>query len=177
MGDVHPGGNPHFLYDPDYALRVAKGIADRLGDLDGSHAARYQDSYRRFEARLRQKIAQWRQLMTPFRGNRFVAFHESTIYLAHFLGMEEAGFIEPQPGISPNPRHLARIILSMRHAGVHLVLGEPWYDAETSRVVAQRADATLVRLPGDVGANGVDSYIGLVDQIVRSIAQALQSHA
>ena len=27
-GDVHPGGNPHFLYDPRAALAVAKGIAD-----------------------------------------------------------------------------------------------------------------------------------------------------
>lgn len=177
MGDVHPGGNPHFLYNPEYALRVAHGIADRLGQLDPAHAANYQANYHAFEGRLRQKMTQWRALAAPYHGQKFVAFHESTVYLARFLGLQEAGFIEPQPGISPNPRHLAQIILSMRHEGVHLVLAEPWYDAETSRVVAQRADASLVRLPGDVGANGVHSYIELVDHIVRSITQALASHA
>jgi len=176
MGDVHPGGNPHFLYDPEYALRVAKGIADRLGQLDSAHAANYQANYHAFETRLHAKMSEWQHLAAPYHGQKFVAFHESTIYLAHFLGLHEAGFIEPQPGISPNPRHLAQIILSMRHNGVHLVLGEPWYDAETSRVVAQRADASLVRLPGDVGANGVHTYIDLIDHIVHSVTQALASH-
>lgn len=176
MGDVHPGGNPHFLYDPAYALRVAQGIADRLSSLDSAHAANYQANYHAFEGRLQAKMTEWQHLAAPYHGQKFVAFHESTIYLAQFLGLREAGFIEPQPGISPNPRHLAQIILSMRHDGVHLVLGEPWYDAETSRVVAERANASLVRLPGDVGANGVHSYIELLDHIVRSITQALASH-
>jgi len=176
MGDVHPGGNPHFLYDPEYASRVAHGIADRLSRIDGAHAAAYQANYQSFARRLQQKVTEWRALMSRFHGQKFVAFHASTIYLAHFLGLEEAGFVEPQPGISPNPRHLAQIILSMRRSGVHLVLGEPWYAAETIRVVAQRADASLVRLPGDVGANGVHSYIDLIDHIVRSVAQALAQH-
>ncbi len=32
-GDVHPGGNPHFLTDPVCGVQVAKALAQRLGDL------------------------------------------------------------------------------------------------------------------------------------------------
>src|SRR5512138_162119 len=35
-GDIHPAGNPHFLTDPRRAVQVAKGIADRLAQLDAA---------------------------------------------------------------------------------------------------------------------------------------------
>src|ERR1700731_3838851 len=34
MGDVHPLGNPHYWLDPDNGRRVARGIAQKLGELD-----------------------------------------------------------------------------------------------------------------------------------------------
>jgi zinc/manganese transport system substrate-binding protein len=38
-GDIHPGGNPHYLYDPRSAALVATGIAARLSELDPGHGA------------------------------------------------------------------------------------------------------------------------------------------
>src|SRR5882672_6681374 len=34
MGDVHPLGNPHYWLDPGNGRRIAKGIADKLGEMD-----------------------------------------------------------------------------------------------------------------------------------------------
>src|SRR5215471_3352207 len=33
MGDVHPLGNPHYWTDPENGKRIAKAIADKLGQL------------------------------------------------------------------------------------------------------------------------------------------------
>src|SRR2546423_14590084 len=33
MGDVHPLGNPHYWLDPDNGRRVAKGISEKLAEL------------------------------------------------------------------------------------------------------------------------------------------------
>src|SRR5579864_6063450 len=44
MGDVHPLGNPHYWLDPENGRRIAKGIAGKLGDLDPSNTAYYQES-------------------------------------------------------------------------------------------------------------------------------------
>src|SRR5262252_2168164 len=34
MGDVHPLGNPHYWLDPDNGRRLARGFAQKLGELD-----------------------------------------------------------------------------------------------------------------------------------------------
>ena len=56
MGDVHPGGNPHYLLDPLNGLRVAALLRDRLTSLRpeaGQHfAARYADFRQRLGAAL-----------------------------------------------------------------------------------------------------------------------------
>src|SRR5512140_1444881 len=40
-GDLHPGGNPHFLADPRRGLQVAQAIARKLAELDPAGAAAY----------------------------------------------------------------------------------------------------------------------------------------
>lgn len=173
MGDVHGGGNPHFLYDPRHGVRVAQAIAERLAQIDADHAPAYRQASARFAAAMNQRIQQWEQSMAPHRGQPFVGYHRSTVYLASWLGLEEAGFIEPVPGISPNPRHLARLILAMRQNGVRVVISEPWYNAQNARVVAERSGARFVRLPGGVGVSGVDSYAALIDRMVQDLRQGL----
>jgi hypothetical protein len=42
QGDVHPGGNPHFLYDPRAGAAIARALATRLASIDPTHAAGYQ---------------------------------------------------------------------------------------------------------------------------------------
>src|SRR5947199_3435167 len=34
MGDVHPLGNPHYWLDPDNGRRIARGIANKLAEMD-----------------------------------------------------------------------------------------------------------------------------------------------
>ena len=56
MGDIHPGGNPHYLLDPLNGLRVAALLRDRFAALRpeaGQHfAARYADFRQRLGAAL-----------------------------------------------------------------------------------------------------------------------------
>ena len=172
QGDVHPNGNPHYLYDPRRAARVARGIAKRLAELDPEHAESYRNRARAFNRRLAKKVAQWETLMARHRGKSLVGYHKSLAYLCNWLGLEQAGFVEPQPGISPSPKHLARLIRMMRQRAVGVVVSEPWYSKETSRVVAKKAKAQLVRLPGDVGARGTKSYAELMDRIISQLRRA-----
>jgi ABC-type Zn uptake system ZnuABC Zn-binding protein ZnuA len=52
MGDVHARGNPHYLTDPLNGLKVARLIADRLGDLRPSARAEIDARYGAFRDRL-----------------------------------------------------------------------------------------------------------------------------
>ena len=52
MGDVHPGGNPHYLLDPMCGLQVARLIRDKLIELHPDQKADFDKNYDAF----RQKI-------------------------------------------------------------------------------------------------------------------------
>lgn len=176
LGDVHPGGNPHVWFDPRRARKIAKGIAERLATLDPERAAAYRANARAFDERLAQAIATWEEKMRPHRGKAFVSYHKSLNYLADWLGLREFGTIEPLPGISPSPAHLASLIQSMREATpTPIVVTERWYNQRTARTVAEKAGARLVVLPGDVGStkeNG--AYIPFMEDLLRRIAAAYE---
>ena len=174
QGDVHPNGNPHFLMDPRYGMRVAKALSERFALLDPAHAADYAAGWQRFAVGMRARVLAWEAAMSPFKGAAVVGFHQSIGYLTAWLGLKRAGFVEPLPGISPGPKHLAELIVLMRQRSARVIICEPWYDAETAQVVAEKAGATVVRLPGDVGSDGIPTYAAYFDHIVTSLIGALK---
>jgi len=52
QGDVHPSGNPHYWTDPWNGRLVARGIAERLVQLDPDGADHYRERRAEFERRL-----------------------------------------------------------------------------------------------------------------------------
>ncbi len=48
MGDLHPGGNPHFLNDPYRVAQIARGLGTTLATLDPKHAADFEANTARF---------------------------------------------------------------------------------------------------------------------------------
>ncbi len=52
MGDVHPAGNPHYMLDPLNALKVARLIRDRLGELRPEDRPSFNEGYSSFRRKL-----------------------------------------------------------------------------------------------------------------------------
>src|SRR5262250_4020506 len=48
-GDVHPLGNPHYWLDPDNGRRIARGIANKLADMDPADSAYFQQRFQDFD--------------------------------------------------------------------------------------------------------------------------------
>src|SRR6184192_3242160 len=66
MGDVHPLGNPHYWLDPDNGRRVARGIAQKLGELDPADSSYFQERFQDFDKRLTAAEQKWDADMKPF---------------------------------------------------------------------------------------------------------------
>lgn len=60
MGDVHPLGNPHYLFSPGNVLRVTEGIAEGLSSVDPDNAVFYKANLVAFKEKFRRKEAGWR---------------------------------------------------------------------------------------------------------------------
>ncbi len=113
-GDVHALGNPHFAADPIIAKAIAQHIAQSFSALDPANAAFYEANYKRFEATINSKLQEWGAAMSPFKGQRVVAYHDSWPYFAHRFGVNIDIFLEPKPGIPPSPSHLTEVIAQMK---------------------------------------------------------------
>jgi zinc/manganese transport system substrate-binding protein len=173
MGDIHPGGNPHFLSDPRAAAAVAKGIAGRLGELDPAHQAAYQSNLTTFVGKLATARADWEKRLAAVRGTPIIEYHRTWVYLARWLGLVEAGYLEPKPGIPPNPSHVAQLLVLARQRGVRALVQEEYYPDATSNLVAHQLPAALVRVPGGPDFQGGQSYIAYLDRVVTLLQQGL----
>jgi ABC-type Zn uptake system ZnuABC Zn-binding protein ZnuA len=52
MGDLHPGGNPHYLLDPLRGVAVARAIATKLGDVRPARRAAFDAAFEAFRKKV-----------------------------------------------------------------------------------------------------------------------------
>jgi zinc/manganese transport system substrate-binding protein len=174
MGDVHPQGNPHYWLPPANAKLVARAIAARLTQLDPDGKEAYAGNLASFEGRVGLKEREWVPLLVQLRGTKVATYHKSWSYVSKWLGLVEVGYVEPKPGIPPDPSHLAQLIATLQREGAKLLLVEDFYNLQISRLVAQKAGARLLELPTDVGAvPEVTDWFQLADLVVRRLAGGL----
>ena len=171
MGDIHPGGNPHFTLDPRNGARVALGLAARFSALAPEGRAQFQKNADAFVQSLTGRQRQWEALLGGARGRPVVTYHKSFIYLTSWLEMTEVGTIEPKPGIPPNAAHVAELIGEMRARGVSMILQERWYPSSVAERIASQTGAKLVLIAGMTADGG--HYADHLDEVVRAIASAL----
>ena len=175
VGDLHPGGNPHFLTDPTRALLVAKAIAAKLTELDPAGAAVYAARTADFSRRLEADLARWRAELKPFAGEKLLDHHRTLTYFFDWTGLVSAGELEPRPGTPPTPAHLAAMVTLARREGVKAILCENYYDTRSDELVARLSGAKQVTLPGDVGGDpAARSYLAYMDLVVQRVVGALK---
>ena len=175
MGDLHPGGNPHFLTDPRRAGQVAAAIAAKLGDLDRGNAAFYAQRNQDFQKKLQADDSRWQAKLAPVKGRKVFTRHRTLTYFFDWSRVVSAGELEPRPGVPPPPAHLADLVVVAQREGVKEILVEDYYDTKSAEVVARHSAAKIVQIPGDVGGEpGIDSYEKYVDVLLGRIVGSLQ---
>lgn len=173
QGDIHPGGNPHFLFDPRRGAKVAIAIGDRMAQLDAAHA----DGYRARAAALASRLDAFAAAETarfsalPKEKRVVVAYHRSLAYLFDWLGLSQASTIEPRPGIPPDPGHVARVLGLMKSQGVRAIVQEEFYPTNTSKTLADLTRARLVVIPGGTRVADNERY----EAHLRAITEALHA--
>ncbi len=174
MGDIHTGGNPHYLFDPRQAASCAKAIAAKLGAVDRANAATYDANLRRFLERLDRARAGWERRMAPYRGHPVITFHRSWNYLLDWLGLRSVAELEPKPGIPPTPSHVAAVLSTGRANKVRCVLQESFYPDRTGRLVAKKLDGQLVSLPAGADVASGETYLEHMDHVIDALVGAMR---
>ncbi len=173
MGDIHPQGNPHYWLPPANAKILAREIAGRLGELDPAGKPDYQKRLADFDARVDAKEKEWAPIAAKLRGQKIATYHKSWTYVSGWLGLTEIGYVEPKPGIPPDPSHLVHLIGTMRAEGAKMLFMESFYNKSIAQLVAEKAGAKLLVLPTDVEATPeIKDWFSLVDAVLKQLAAA-----
>ena len=117
----------------------------------------------------------WLRRALPLYGTPIVTYHKNWVYFVTLFGLEEAGTIEPKPGIPPSPRHVNEIVDLMRVRNIRIILAANYFDEQKIRTVAGRVGAEPVIVPLYVGgAPGVEDYFELVDNWIGQLLMAAE---
>jgi zinc/manganese transport system substrate-binding protein len=174
MGDIHPQGNPHYWLPPANAKIIAREIAERLQQLDPDGRAEYEKNLAAFNKRVDAKTREWAPMIVKLKGVKVATYHKSWSYVSQWLGLQEVGYVEPKPGIPPDPQHLARLIAVMKQEGAKLLLMENFYNKSVATLVAEKAGAKLLTLPTDVGATPeIKDWFSLVETVLMALSSSV----
>jgi len=164
LGDIHPSGNPHVHLDPRNIATVAQMLGERLIRLDPANADIYRTRAASFQERWRAAVQRWEQRAARLRGVPIVVYHRDMSYLINWLGLREAGSLEPKPGIPPTPSHLAEIVERMRREPAKAIVYSAYNDPRAAEFLSERARIPAVMLPFTVGGSDrARSLFGLFD--------------
>jgi zinc/manganese transport system substrate-binding protein len=167
LGDIHPAGNPHIHADPRNIARVAEVLAQRLAQLDPADADAFKSRAESFKARWQSAIQRWESDGARLKGVPAVVYHRDFSYFIRWMGMREAGSLEPKPGIPPTPAHLADLAERMKRAPAKVIVYAPYNDPRAAQFLSERSGIPAVMLPFTVGgAEGAKDLFGLFDDTI-----------
>jgi zinc/manganese transport system substrate-binding protein len=174
LGDVHAAGNPHVHLDPRNIARIAAALAERMAEIDGGEAAQYRERAKSFLDRWQQATAKWEKEGAPLKGLSVVVYHRDLTYLINWLGMREAGALEPKPGVPPSTGHLSELVAALAKQPARAVVRSAYTDPRPAEWLAERARIATVTLPFTVGGTEkAKDLFGLFDDtLARLLAVA-----
>lgn len=173
LGDVHSGGNPHLHLDPHNIARVAESLAARLAQIDPLNAPEYARRGGEFRERWRAAIAQWERDAAPLKGVAVIVYHRDLSYLIRWLGLREAGALEPKPGLPPTPAHLAQLLERQRAVPAKAIIYSAYASPKAAEFLSARASIPATMLPYTVGGSAkAKDLFGLFDDTIERLLAA-----
>src|SRR5215471_1031690 len=177
-GDIHPAGNPHIQSDPRNIAAVSAALARRMGEIDPADNAVFAQRSQSFTGRWSAAMQRWAQQASALRGAPIAAYHKSWAYLEDWLGLREAGTIEPKPGIPPGSQYLAQLEAELPARGVRGIIYAAYEDPRASEFVAGRIHVPAIMLPYTVGGTErARDLFGLFDDTVERLNRGLAGGA
>lgn len=174
-GDIHPYGNPHIQTDPHNIAAVAKALADRLEQLDPEGKDYYAKRYADFNQRWTAAMARWEKEAAPLKGVRVVPHHKAWIYMIHWLGMVEAGNLEPKPGVPPSAGDLTKLMAAMKHQPADVIIRAVYQSGRPSEWLSEHTGIPAVVIPhAPEAVDGADDLFGMFDVMVQRLLDATQ---
>lgn len=174
MGDVHPYGNPHYLYNLENVGIALENILTGLIKNDPENEEIFKKNKEAYWRKAQACFESSRNLMLPFKGTKVVCYHQSWEYFANEFGLEIIDYFEKKPGIPPSSKHIKSLIEKMNQLECRIILKEPYYPERQVKKVAQKTGVKIVELVSFPGGRDDDpTYLGNLKSNINDLIKAL----
>ncbi len=168
----HPAGNPHYLNDAVGAAKVARGVAERIGELDPGAAAKLKERAAFLASKLEEKARISRLELArkvPAERRRVAVLHASFAYLAPALGVEQVLVAEAAPGVALDAAAAAGLAERIKKSGATALVVDDHVPRKQARELAKAAGVRLAVLPGGPRIVLGDSYLTQYERTVSAV--------
>lgn len=172
------GGDPHIWLDPLTIVQAVPAIAAFLAELDSANAETYQANSIAYAASLEDLHANLEDAFTaiPEERRKLLVFHDAFRYFAARYEFEIIGIVLENPDGEASARDIADLLNVIDESGIDVVFAEPQFNTSVLDVLTAEGDVTIATLLTDSFAEGVETYIGLMefnrDQIVEYLGES-----
>lgn len=175
MGDIHPGGNPHIHLDPRNIARVAAALSGRLAEIDPANAQAYRQRLSAFTPRWQAAIERWEREGARLKGLPVVVYHKDMSYFIAWMGLREAGSLEPKPGLPATPAHLAELLDRMKREPAKVIVYSAYASPKAAEFLSARSGIPMTMLPFTVGGSEkAKDLFGLFDDTIARLLAAIK---
>lgn len=101
--------DPHVWLDPTRLSTIATAVANRLAEIDPSHADEYRANLERLRGELSNLDRDFRSGLTGCQRTEFITAHTAFGYLAKRYGLTQIGISGLSPDTEPSPARVAAI--------------------------------------------------------------------
>lgn len=132
----HGEFNPHIWLDPKRAIVQVENIRNGLIAADPEGESTYQANAAAYIAQLQALDSEITNLLQPFRGKTFVAFHDFAPYFAQSYDLK-ATFLVDIPEANPSPEDVRRVTQAVESSNLKAILTEPQANENTFAALAE----------------------------------------
>jgi ABC-type Zn uptake system ZnuABC Zn-binding protein ZnuA len=179
------GPDPHWWQDPRNAIRAVAALEAALARADPADARGFRTraaAYTRRIGALDAAVARCLDRLPPAQ-RKLVTTHDSLGYYARRYGLDVIGAVIPSRSTlaQPSAGELARLVDTIRAAGVRAIFAESSVNPKVEQAVAGEAGARIGRglWADSLGPRGSDgaTYLGSIAANTRAIADGLSGGA
>jgi len=170
----HTDTDPHIWLDPVICLEIIHKIETALSKADPSNALYYKSNATAYRDKLGKLDREIAGRTRSFRTREYVTFHPAWNYFSRRYGLKVAAAIEEGPGKEPSPKHVSRIIETLRRLNTRVIFAEPQFSPKIAETIAKDAGARVLFLDPIGGQQHRETYIEMMKYNLAIMEKALK---
>jgi len=172
-GEENEGKDPHYWLAIKNAKIMAGTIYEELAEADQQNASYYQNNLNDYLKQLDALKNESEIKLASLKNRKLITFHDAFGYFADEFDLEVVATIEPFAGKEPTPQYLENVGNIIDQYNIKVLFSEPQLAAALVEALADDYGAKLYTLDPEGGAEGVNSYIEMIQYNVDTIVEAL----